>query len=214
MVVGYGGFTVEDGGKRLCFKDLDGSDCNASVRISYVFKQLPHLVMWVTGVNWVTPMESGKSHGLYTSQLEQQVTYVVYIQDTDTYSFQFGCDDNAQMFLLFEEDVPFMDITGGIFAGGSYATPYTNTRQLTGGTNLKITVRCTNSDAGFADANGKPFGKAFDWSRNPGGWFIRICKGGACGSGNTIPWISSGPWATWGDLMNTYAVWLHLIQTL
>ena len=202
---GYGGFTVEENGKRLCFKDLDGSDCNASLRMTI------QSVAVASNVGYWS--ELGNTYGVWVNpmictlpQEEQQVTYIVPIQDTDTYSFQFGCDDNAQLF-LFDEEVPFMDITGGIFAGGSYATPYTNTRTLNGGTNLKMTVRCTNSDAGFADANGKPIGLAFDWSRNPGGWFIRICRGGACGTGNNIPWVSSSPWATWGDLMNEYAVW-------
>ena len=29
-----GGFTVQNGGKKLCFKDLDGNDCNAEVVVT------------------------------------------------------------------------------------------------------------------------------------------------------------------------------------
>jgi hypothetical protein len=203
---GYGGFSVKDNGQRLCFRDLDGDDCNATLRISYVqaTATISNVGYWnelgnTLGV-WVNPM-------ICTLPLEEQeVTYIIPIEQTDTYAFQFGCDDTAQIFLN-EETVPFMDIVGGIFSGGAYATPYTNTRTLTGGTNLKLTVRCINSAAGFVDGNNKPYGLAYDWSRNPGGWFIRICRGGACASGNDINWVPSSPWSTWGDLMNTFAVW-------
>jgi hypothetical protein len=29
-----GGFTVQNSGKKLCFKDLDGNDCNAEVVVT------------------------------------------------------------------------------------------------------------------------------------------------------------------------------------
>ena len=54
---------------------------------------------------------------------------------------------------------------GGIFAGGALTTPYSATRALTAG-QLKIVVSCTNSDAGFQDANGDPTGLAYSWDRN------------------------------------------------
>jgi hypothetical protein len=204
---GYGGFTVKESSTLLCFKDLDGNDCNAKLKIADTQSRST-----ISNVGYWS--ELGNAYGVWVNpavctlpQEEQEVTYIIPIEHTDTYAFQVGCDDNMQIFLN-DESTPFMDVTGGIFAGGDYNTPYSETRQLTGGTKLKLVVRCTNSDAGF-NTNGKPSGLAFDWSRNPGGWFIRICRGGGCVAGNAINWVRSGPDAggDWGSFMDTYAVY-------
>jgi hypothetical protein len=98
-----------------------------------------------------------------------------------------------------------MNISGGIFASGALSTPYTTTTTINQGT-LSLTVSCTNSDAGFQDGNGDPTGLAFDWNRNPGGWYIKICRGGVCSDANSITWVRSGPHPGWGTFMNAYAV--------
>ena len=145
-------------------------------------------------------------------QLEQVVTYQVPIPANDTYHFTFGCDDTAQMFLGGSE-TPFMSIVGGIFEGGQYNTPYTSSTTLSQGT-LQLVVRCTNSDAGFQDANGDPTGLAYSWARNPGGWYIKICRGGICVPPNDIQWVRSGPHPAWSTFMNDYAVFASNQETL
>ena len=54
-----------------------------------------------------------------------------------------------------------------------------------------------------------PFGNAYKWAMNPGGWYIKICRGTSCISSTTIPWVRSGPDAggDWGSFMNQYAVY-------
>ncbi|AOO10802.1 hypothetical protein RW060613_216 [Synechococcus phage S-RIM8] len=203
---GYDGFDVQNDGTKLCFKDLDGNDCNATLRITDVLSL-------ETSTNAGYWSELGNSYAVWVNpevctlpQQQQEVTYIVPITATDLYAFEFGCDDTAQLF-LFDETIPFMDIQGGIFSAGPLSTPYVSTRTLNAGTNLKMTVRCTNSDAGFVNSEGEPTGLAFSWQRNPGGWFIRICRGGGCATGNNIDWVKSGPWGTWSNLLNTYGVW-------
>ena len=200
---GYGGYSVQ--GNKLCFRDLDGDDCNASLTIAETQAQdtISNTGYWSDLGNslavWVNPQ-------VCTLPLkEQSVTYTIPIEATDEYTFQVGCDDTMRIF-LFDEQEPFMDVVGGIFRSGTYSTPQTAQRTLQGGTDLIMTVNCTNSAAGFVDSEGFPYGKAYSWDRNPGGWFVQICRG-SCGIGNNIPWVASGPWHTWSDLMNQYSVW-------
>ena len=209
---GYGGFTRKDNNKQLCFFDDDGDDCNATVTIRDI------IALSTTSYSgyW---SETGNKYAVWVNpevctlpQEEQEVTYIVPIPATDTYTFEFGADDNAQMFLNGEQ-TPAINAVGGIFAAGAYSTPYTHSRQLTGGTNLEIVVRCTNSDAGFVDGQGRPTGLAYSWERNPGGWFIKICRGGGCVRASNINWVPTGP-AGWGDFMDQYAVYPSNYDTL
>ncbi len=207
---GYGGFVVENSGKQLCFRDLDGNDCNARLTIT----SITSVDTVSNGSYW---SDEGNEYGVWVNpqvctlpREEQIVTYFVDIPATDTYAFRFGCDDNATLFLN-DESTPFLTAIGGIFDGGTYNTPYTGTRNISAG-KLKITVRCTNSDAGFQDSEGLPTGLAYSWQRNPGGWFIKICRGGACEGTTTIAWVRSGPHQAWGDFMNEYAVYVSNIE--
>jgi|TARA_B100000035_G_scaffold3909_1_gene3479 hypothetical protein len=184
----------------------NGFDLNATFLIESVLAETPYTV---TDGYW---SDEGNTYGVWVNPaqctlplLPQQVTYKIEITEAGEYGFTFGCDDNATL-TIGTETSPFLTAQGGIFKGGSYNTPYTATRTLAAGT-LLLTVNCTNSAAGFLDANGDPIGKAFDWTRNPGGWYIKMCKGGVCAGGNNITWVTSGPHPKWSDFMNTYAVW-------
>ena len=193
--------------------DVPGFDINATFRITDVLPLEP--TTNVAGY-W---SDEGNEYAVWVNpaictlpQLEQVVTYQIPIPANDTYHFTFGCDDNAQMFLGGSE-TPFMTIVGGIFEGGQYNTPYTSSTTLSQGT-LQLVVRCTNSDAGFQDANGDPTGLAYSWARNPGGWYIKICRGGICVPPNDIQWVRSGPHPAWSTFMNDYAVFASNQETL
>ena len=193
--------------------DVPGFDVNATFRITDVLPLEP--TTNVAGY-W---SDEGNEYAVWVNpaictlpQLEQVVTYQIPIPANDTYHFTFGCDDNAQMFLGGSE-TPFMSIVGGIFEGGQYNTPYTSSTTLSQGT-LQLVVRCTNSDAGFQDANGDPTGLAYSWARNPGGWYIKICRGGICVPPNNIQWVRSGPHPAWSTFMNEYAVFASNQETL
>ena len=191
----------------------NGFDLNATFRITDILPLEP--TTNVAGY-W---SDEGNEYAVWVNpaictlpQLEQVVTYQIPIPANDTYHFTFGCDDNAQMFLGGSE-TPFMSIVGGIFEGGQYNTPYTSSTTLSQGT-LQLVVRCTNSDAGFQDANGDPTGLAYSWARNPGGWYIKICRGGICVPPNNIQWVRSGPHPAWSTFMNEYAVFASNQETL
>ena len=193
--------------------DVPGFDVNATFRITDILPLEP--TTNVAGY-W---SDEGNEYAVWVNpaictlpQLEQVVTYQIPIPANDTYHFTFGCDDNAQMFLGGSE-TPFMTIVGGIFEGGQYNTPYTSSTTLSQGT-LQLVVRCTNSDAGFQDANGDPTGLAYSWARNPGGWYIKICRGGICVPPNDIQWVRSGPHPAWSTFMNDYAVFASNQETL
>ena len=188
-------------------------DVNATLSITEV---LPTTTTTNIAGYW---SDEGNKYGVWVNpaictlpQQPQLVSYKITIDEADTYGFTFGCDDNATL-TINDENSAFLTAVGGIFAGGSYNTPYTGTRALTAGT-LILTVNCTNSDAGFQDANGDPTGLAYDWQRNPGGWYIKMCKGGLCSSGTNITWIPVGPHPAWSDFMDEYAVFPSNIDPL
>lgn len=196
---------VQNGNTELCLKDADGSDCNARFTITDV---LPETTTTNIAGYW---SDEGNKYGVWVNpaictlpELTQTVTYKIPIETAGTYGFTFGCDDNATL-TIGDETSPLITAVGGIFAGGSYNTPYTATRTLSAGT-LLLTVSCTNSDAGFQDSDGNPTGLAYSWQRNPGGWYIKICRGGLCESGTNVTWVQSGEHPLWSDFMNEYAV--------
>ena len=198
---------VEDAGQRICLLDGHGSDCNGNFTIHEIRAQTltTHTGgYWSDEGNkyavWVNPMECT------LPMLEQTVTYQIPIPSDGTYGFTFGCDDNATMFLN-NETSAFLTAQGGIFAGGTYNNPYTGTRSLTAGT-LKMTINCTNSAAGYlTDGQPTPNSLAYSWIRNPGGWYVKICKDGVCSGTINSTWVRSGPHPAWTQFMNDYAVY-------
>jgi len=55
---------------------------------------------------------------------------------------------------------------------------------------------------------------SYDWSKNPGGWYIKICQGCPCTEADNLSWVRAGSHEAWGDLMNTYSVWPSSVDTL
>ena len=203
---------VQNSSTSLCLKDGHGPDCNANFTVTSLLSQ-------DTVANAGYWSEEGNKYGVWTNPMvctlpfiTQTVTYLIPIPANDTYGFTFGCDDNASIFLN-DDTTAFLTAEGGIFAAGANATPETGTKSLTAGT-LKLQVSCTNSAAGFVDGDGKPVGDAFIWQRNPGGWYIKICRGGICSGSSNISWVRSGPHPAWPDFMDTYAVYPSNTATL
>ena len=124
----------------------------------------------------------------------QSVTYQIPIPATDNYTITGGADNTMKIFLNNSSTAlsNFNPATGGIFASGSYTSPYSNTVALNAGT-LSMIVQCTN------DAGGTGYGD------NPGGWYIKICRGGACYEQTASSWMRAGPHQLWTAFMNTYA---------
>tara|TARA_Y100000004_G_C8945158_1_gene425967 strand:- start:325 stop:2442 length:2118 start_codon:yes stop_codon:yes gene_type:complete len=202
---GYGGQSVSS--SSICFYDLDGTDCNATLRITsavtvavandtgYWSAEGNTYAVWVNPEVCTLPRQT------------QQVTYLIPISVTDTYTITGGADDEFEVFLN-DSTNAIIGGAGGIFAGGSLTTPYSATTTLQAGT-LKMVVRCTNSDAGF-NTDGQPSGLAYSWNRNPGGWYVKICRGTSCIAPTSSTWVPSGPngdgaWTEWMDKYATFA---------
>ena len=201
---GYGGKEVQN--KDIGFYDLDGQDWNATLSIVR-FEPEPQ----VTNVNgyW---SEEGNEYAVWTNPevctlptIPQEVTYTIDIPADDTYTFTGGADYNWQVFLN-DSNTPIITGDGGIFESGALSTPYSVQQSLTAG-ELKMVVVCTNDDGGFVDADGDPEGDAFRWDRNPGGWYLKICRGSSCVTPSTVEWVPSGPHSSWGDFADTYLVY-------
>lgn len=137
---------VKDGKSRLCLKDGDGDDCNASFRITGVNAGvITANGLWGDNGNrygvWVNPAECT------LPCLEQSVTYVINFDETGDYFFEFGADDSGKVFYE-DEDQPFIIAFDGISSGGAIRDPYTASRVIQAG-NRKITVKCTNTNAQY-----------------------------------------------------------------
>jgi hypothetical protein len=200
---GYGGYSVTS--DKICFRDLHENDCNASLIIGSATNETT-----IDRVGWWS--DDGNNYAVWVNpevctlpNLKQTVTYFINIPTTDTYTITGGADDNFNVFLN-NSSTPVIGGAGGIFAGGSLTTPYSATTTLQAGT-LKMVVECTNSDASFVDDDGEPTGLAFSWQRNPGGWYIKICRGSVCLSATSVGWVAVGPHADWSDFMNSYATY-------
>lgn len=206
-----GGYSVS--ANSICFYDNDGNDCNATLSISSSTLETPSAN---DAGYW---SEEGNTYAVWVNpevctlpNQQQNVTYLIPIPATDTYTIVGGADDNFNVFLN-DSSTPIIGGPGGIFAGGTYNTPYSAQTTLTAGT-LKMVVQCTNSDAGFQDGDGNPTGLAYSWGRNPGGWYVKICRGTGCTQPTDINWVKSGPSPSWGSFLNTYAVYPSNTDTL
>ena len=141
---------VRDGLTRLCLYDGDGTDCNASFRITNFNSGLASAVsLWG---------ENGDNYGVWTNPelctlpcIPQEVTYTINFPSTDTYYFEFGADDSGRFFID-EEAQPVLDIEDGISNLGRYRDPWVASRTITAG-NHKITVQCTNNNSLFVESN-------------------------------------------------------------
>ena len=146
--------------------------------------------------------------------LQQTVTYLIDIPATDTYTITGGADDEFQVYLN-DSTTPIIGGPAGIFEPaheihhtGKYTPPYSTQTTLTKGV-LKMVVTCTNGSTENDVATGLPTGSAFQWFYNPGGWYIKICRGTKCIESTSIDWVHSGPngEGQWGDFMDKYAVY-------
>ena len=127
----------------------------------------------------------------------QQVTYQITITEAGTYGFTFAADNDGSI-TIGAESSAFMTNTDGMLSAG---TPTTATRSLSAGI-LTLNILCTNqttSPPTILDSD-------YVWNNNPAGWYLKICKGGACGSATSIAWVAAGPHPLWSSFMDTYAV--------
>ena len=208
---GLGGYEVN--GNSICFYDLDGTDCNATLRITgqTPAESEPGPGAWNDDADkyavWVNP------EVCTLPTLQQTVTYFIDIPATDNYTITGGADDEFQVYLN-DSNTPVIGGPAGIFEPshqihhtGIYTPPYSATVPLTKGT-LKMVVTCTNGST-ENDEDGNPTGNAFRWYYNPGGWYIKICRGNRCIESTSIDWVHSGPngQAQWGEFMDKYAVY-------
>ena len=195
-------------GDTIKLKDGDSDDTNASFKIQDNSNQ-------EFGYNQHQWNEDGRDYGVWVNpevctlpNITQEVTYTIDIEETAVYGFSFGTDNRGTL-VLNGTDTLFNDLGAGIFdsswATVNQSTPHTTTRTLQRG-KILLTVACTNV-ANEVDGDGVPIGRSYKWIDNPGGWFIKICKGGACVSSNSIDgWFPAGPTTAWSTFMNKYAV--------
>ena len=191
---------VQDANTKLCLRDSDNNDCNAE----FTIQTLENPEFTYEEYQW---NPDGRDYGVWVNPevctlpgIEQEVTYEIDIEHTDTYAFTFGSDDRGTV-ILNGTDTIFNNLVGGIFSTGFARFPHTATRTLNRG-KIKVTVSVTNAILEYAGAN------SYSWAENPGGWFLKICRGSACPTDTLISnWVFAGTNPDWSSFMNEYAVY-------
>lgn len=158
---------VVNNGKKLELKDGGGDDANATVSIEDIYSPIQNDTskgsLWsdvadTYGV-WVNPKECT------LPCLEQEITYLINFPETDTYYFQCGADNSAEIFLD-DETIPFASPTTptmhnpSIFPGAT--DPVTISRLITAG-NHKVVVRCTNGAGVGSSEESLYIDSSVDW---------------------------------------------------
>lgn len=190
---------VQDNNTKLCLRDSDEDDCNAE----FTIETLENPEFTYEEYQW---NPDGRNYGVWVNPevctlpgIEQEVTYEIDIEHTDTYAFSFGSDDRGTV-VLNGTDTIFNDLVGGIFSTGGGRFPHTATRVLNRG-KIRVTVSVTNAVL-------PPSSNSYSWAENPGGWFLKICRGSACATDTLISnWVFAGTNPKWSAFMNEYAVY-------
>lgn len=191
---------VQDGNTKLCLRDSDSNDCNAE----FTIEALENPEFTYEEFQW---NPDGRNYGVWVNPevctlpgIEQEVTYEIDIERTGTYAFSFGSDDSGSV-TLNGTDTIFNNLVGGIFSTGFARFPHTATRVLNRG-KIRVTVSVTNAVLQYAGSN------SYSWAENPGGWFLKICRGSACATDTIISnWVFAGTNPRWSSFMNEYAVY-------
>jgi len=136
---------VENGGRKLCLKDGDNDDCNGSFTIEDVdaeptaaislwSEEAEKYAVWVNAAECTLPC------------LEQSVTYNIEIDEDAEYHFEFGADDEGELYWM-DENLPFMTATTPTMTNPAIfptsTGPSIASKVLTKGT-YKFVIKCTN----------------------------------------------------------------------
>jgi hypothetical protein len=150
---------VEEDGRKLCLKDGDGGDCNASFTIESVASEAGGgISLWSEQANlygvWVNPAVCT------LPCLEQTVSYQIYFDQTETYHFEFGADDTGEVYFD-EETTPFITATTPTMTNPAIFNDATGptkvSKQITEGTH-ELTFKVTNNFIQGDEGNSYYFG--------------------------------------------------------
>lgn len=211
-----GGGDEEELYKKLCLYDSHSDDCNAELSITNGLLQTTFEAtsLWTDEGNdlavWVNPE---------ICTLPDEVQEVIYRIDIPTkgdYEFVWAADFKC---LDVTWDVDPQDYTGGqvIFENkkqgmvkAGIATPYRIVLSDLKAKEYTMKVRVKNDSGGYIKKNtGEYKDQAYDWRKNPGGWYMKICFGGKCDDfTNSITWKRAGPHFRWAgySFLNDFAV--------
>jgi hypothetical protein len=152
------------------------------------------------GQGWVVLAPSKQYAGISFAEYDQ--TY------GNWYDFDINVPESARtsnftIQLRSAGDTPEIGGTYNGLAGNAFAAAYANCADVFG--LYKVTMVSSLQSANCGEGS---YGyDSYDWSKNPGGWYVKICKGSPCYESQSLNWVKSGPVGAWGDLMNNYAVW-------
>jgi|SaaInlV_120m_DNA_3_1039746.scaffolds.fasta_scaffold02859_9 hypothetical protein len=189
------------GATSVTFTIIAGSDFNGGERPNDVGDTME--INFGNGWNTLAPSKqsAGVSFDEYDRTYGNWYTFTVNIPSSMTVP-------NATIQLRSGGDVPEIGGTYNGLSSSAFAAAYANCADVFGLYKVSI-VSSTPGECEAVCGNVTANYDSWNWSKNPGGWYIKCCKGSPCISGESLPWVKSGPdpGGAWSDFMNAYAVW-------
>lgn len=148
--------------------------------------------------SWISPGVSKNFTGLSRSQYGDQygVWYPFNITVPSAYR-------QAGQTVYFQQEITgnpeYMTGYNGL-SDQTFTSTYPNGGDMYG--IYKVEIQAPSTD--YNCTNIHP--DSYVWNRNPGGWYIKICKDAPCSTAQSLPWVrASSPW--FDSLLQQYGVW-------
>ena len=184
------------GVKRLTFHMIAGNDANGGERVNDVSESLRFSF---DNSSWIRPGVSAKFAGISFAQYDPKYgDWYTYVVDVP---LQYQV---ASQRLYFEQSISGQPEYATGYNGMSDAA-FTAAYQNGGDVFGIYRVDTEGIGSGYSCDNISE--ESYSWNKNPGGWYMKICKFTPCKAEESLTWNRvSNP--QWGTFLNAYAVWI------
>lgn len=177
--------------------DINGGELpnNLSESLRFSFDQ----------TNWTKLGVTRQVSGLNRAQY--QTKYGDWYEYTVTIPSQYRVDDAT---LYFEQDISGNPEYANGYNGltdAAFTAAYRNGGDMFGIYKLVVDGTQPNTYSCSNVSN-----DSYIWNKNPGGWYIKICKYAPCVREQQLTWVRSRS-SSWSTFMNDYAVWTSSVDT-
>ena len=180
---------------RLVFHVIAGNDKNGGERVNDVPESLRFSF---DNATWIRPGVSAKFAGISFSQFDPKYgNWYKYVVDVPE---QYAIENQV---LYFEQSIsgqPEYAIGYNGMSQSAFRAAYQNGGDVFG----IYRIDTEGPGSGFSCENISE--DSYSWNKNPGGWYMKICKFTPCPTDEFLNWTRvNNP--TWGPFINAYAVW-------
>ena len=180
---------------RLVFHVIAGNDSNGGERVNDVPESLRFSF---DNATWIRPGVSAKFAGISFAQFDPKYgNWYKYVVDVPE---QYAIENQVLYFEQTISGVPEFAVGYNGLSQSAFRAAYQNGGDVFG----IYRVDTEGPGSGFSCQNISE--DSYSWNKNPGGWYMKICKFTPCPTDEFLNWTRvNNP--TWGPFINAYAVW-------